>query len=307
MILRAILLFLCLPLPVAALDLALPGGTLTGEAESPADTVPLPEAPWSADAPPPAREGAIRKRAYSVPGANRTTLQLIAPVRDYLEGAGYRSVFACADAECGGFDFRFQLDLLPEPDMHVDLGDFRYLLMTRDDAEPEWVALVASASLTAGFLHVTEVYPAVLPEPQEGPHESTAPLAPRPLPSDSLTNRLIEAGHVVLDDLDFGTGSADLDEGQYASLAELAAWLAKAPSARIVLVGHTDAVGSLEANVSLSRRRAASVADRLVTNYGIDRAQLDAAGAGYLAPRASNLTEAGRAVNRRVEVVLLAR
>ena len=307
MIGRLVLLVLVLPFSAAAQDLALPGGTLTRETESPADSVRLPEAPWSPETQPPAREGAIRMRAYSIPGANRTTLQLIDPVRSSLTDVGYTQVFACADAECGGFDFRFQLDLLPEPDMHVDLGDFRYILMTREDASPEWVALVASSSATAGFLHVTEVYPAVLPEPQEGPGDSAELVAPGPEVEESLTGRLVEAGHVVLEDLAFETGSSELNDGRYASLAELAAWLAETPSARVVLVGHTDAVGTLDANVSLSRRRAASVSDRLVLNYGTDPAQLEAAGAGYLAPVASNLTPEGRAANRRVEVVLLSR
>ncbi|MGI9395778.1 MAG: OmpA family protein, partial [Boseongicola sp.] len=91
----------------------------------------------------------------------------------------------------------------------------------------------------------------------------------------------------------------------YPSLTSLAAWLKQEPAARVVLVGHTDAVGSLEANTGLSQRRAKAVADQLTTNYGVDPEQLQAAGAGFLAPRASNLTDDGRALNRRVEVILL--
>ena len=70
-------------------------------------------------------------------------------------------------------------------------------------------------------------------------------------------------------------------------------------------MGHSDAVGSLEANIALSRARARSVAGRLVDTHGVARGQLRAEGAGYLAPRASNATEDGRALNRRVEVVVL--
>ena len=96
-----------------------------------------------------------------------------------------------------------------------------------------------------------------------------------------------------------------MTNGPYPSLTSLAGWLAQEPSAKIVLVGHTDAVGSLEANTGLSQRRAKTVADQLTANYGVDPAQLQAAGAGFLAPRASNLTDEGRALNRRVEVILL--
>lgn len=302
---RLLVLAVFLPLRAFALDVGLPGGTLSGESDSAADSVRLPEAPWTADAAPPQRAGAIRKRAFTTPDPTRTTLQLLGPARQALLEAGYDEVFACADAACGGFDFRFQLDLLPEPEMHVDLGDFRYLLMAKDGAAPSHVALVASSSATAGFLHVTEVFPAALPEvtPRDAPVAVPAP-APEPL---DLATSLLEFGHVVLDDLDFGTGSAELGSGPFESLESLAVWLAENPSARILLVGHTDAVGSQDANVALSQRRAQAAVERLVADLGADRAQIEAAGAGYLSPIASNLTDKGRAANRRVEVVLLSR
>ena len=70
-------------------------------------------------------------------------------------------------------------------------------------------------------------------------------------------------------------------------------------------MGHTDAVGSLEANTALSRRRAEAVRRRLIDIHGADPAQVTAHGAGYLAPLASNLSAPGREMNRRVEAVLL--
>ncbi len=88
------------------------------------------------------------------------------------------------------------------------------------------------------------------------------------------------------------------------SLRQLSDYLKERPDARIALVGHTDAVGALDSNIALSRRRAASVVRRLVDKYGVPRTQITADGVGYLAPRASNQTDAGRALNRRVEVIL---
>ncbi|MFC6587568.1 OmpA family protein [Sulfitobacter pacificus] len=55
----------------------------------------------------------------------------------------------------------------------------------------------------------------------------------------------------------------------------------------------------------MSRARARSVRQRLIDGYGVSAARLDAEGMGYLAPVASNIDEAGREQNRRVEVVLL--
>jgi OOP family OmpA-OmpF porin len=72
----------------------------------------------------------------------------------------------------------------------------------------------------------------------------------------------------------------------------------------VVLVGHTDASGGLAGNTALSRARAASVRDRLMAEYAVPAAQITAEGVGYLAPRATNKTEDGRARNRRVEAIL---
>ena len=287
--------------PLAAQELDLSGGgTVARVQSSPADSVRLPTKAWAPGTSVSETEGAIRRTVYQVQNSRRTTLQLITPAREVLSNDGYEVVFSCADAACGGFDFRFQLDLLPEPDMYVDLGNFRYVLMQKDGAAPHTVSLVASASANTGFLHVTEVSDTVLPS-----RENTSPASEITAPAGDLVIQLTQDGHAVLDDLQFQTGSAELTEGAYPSLANLATWLSANPSARVVLVGHTDAVGSLEANTSLSRRRAAAVADRLVSNFATDRSQLQSAGAGYLAPVASNLLPDGRAANRRVEVVLL--
>lgn len=293
--------------PVVALELGLPAGSLTQQVESPADSVRLPRQAWSSGVVFPETEGAIRRSVHVVQNPALTTLQLLEPVRRELREAGYDETFTCADDACGGFDFRFQLDLLPAPDMYVDLGNFRYLLAEKPGAAPHTVALLASSSGTAGYLHVTEVGEAYLPE---NPAPASTVVTPVPAPAvvedRDLEQQLLDAGRVVLADLDFATGSADLGPGPFASLVSLADWLSRTPGARIVLVGHTDSVGSLDANAALSRRRAASVLERLTTGLGVDPAQVSAEGAGALSPLASNLDPEGRAANRRVEVVLLA-
>jgi flagellar motor protein MotB len=72
---------------------------------------------------------------------------------------------------------------------------------------------------------------------------------------------------------------------------------------KLHMVGHTDNVGQLPANLDLSHRRADAVVKILSTKYSIAAARLDAQGIGPLAPVASNDGEAGRARNRRVELV----
>ena len=62
-------------------------------------------------------------------------------------------------------------------------------------------------------------------------------------------------------------------------------------------------MGSLEHNIDLSKRRAASVIEALVTGHGVSGERLTPHGIGPLAPVGSTDTEAGRALNRRVELV----
>ncbi len=302
--LSCIVAYLALATPSVALDLSLPGGSLVQQVETPAGSVRMPRNSWTEGLVYPGVDGAVRRSVYTILNPALTTLQLVEPVRQTLAADGYEEVFACADRACGGFDFRFQLDLIPAPDMYVDLGDYRYLLMEKPGASPHSVALVASSSTTSGFLHVTEVGDAYLPEVT-----SNVRVDPRPaetsLEDPELVQKLIERGHAVLTDLEFATGSSDLGAGPFRSLQTIADWLEETPGAQIVLVGHTDSVGSLEANTSLSRRRALSVQNRLTSVLGANPSQVAADGAGALSPIASNLSAEGRAQNRRVEVVLL--
>ena len=116
---------------------------------------------------------------------------------------------------------------------------------------------------------------------------------------------LLTRGSVVLEGLEFETGATRLGPGPFEALTDLADYLKANPGLRVALVGHTDSVGSLQSNIEISRKRARAVRARLIDVYGIPPAQLDAEGMGYLAPRASNLSEAGREANRRVEAIAL--
>lgn len=249
-------------------------------------------------------EGAVRQQAWKVGAGSLTTLQILAPLRAQLEQAGYEILYECAARICGGFDFRYQINVLPEPDMHVNLGDYRYLAARKPGGEgPDFAALIVSRSLNAGFVQLTQI----------GPQQPAAALATStPVPdttirlsaTDPIGIQLENNGFTTLDDVTFQTGSWTLGDDEFASLAALAAYLRDRPDARVVMVGHTDAEGALAGNIALSRKRASAVAERLVDKYGVPHGQVSADGVGFLAPRNSNLTDAGRAANRRVEVIL---
>ncbi len=89
------------------------------------------------------------------------------------------------------------------------------------------------------------------------------------------------------------------------NLRALAASLDKYPGSNLLIVGHTDQVGSAEYNQTLSEHRAIAAANYLVAQ-GVARSRVGTKGMGETEPIASNDTELGRSHNRRVEVAIYA-
>ena len=244
--------------------------------------------------------GHVSRQAWRSPGQAGRSYQILTSLQDQLREDGYSFLYRCQAVSCGGFDFRFQVGHFQSPDMFVDLGDYHFLSARKDDS---FAQILVSQSAQDAFFELTFV----TPSKESTPLLTTTEIAPisAPQPSDPLDIQLQTIGRVVLSGLTFATGSADLAEGDVPALSELANFLAADPDRRIVLVGHTDAEGSLDGNVALSRKRATSVMKRLINVYGVDTGQLSADGVGYLSPLAGNATAEGRELNRRVEAVLL--
>lgn len=105
------------------------------------------------------------------------------------------------------------------------------------------------------------------------------------------------------DNLTFDFNSAVLKPQFRPELQSIAQTLVQYPSTYVDVYGHTDSIGSAEANQRLSEQRAATVADALST-MGVQRARIATRGFGFSMPIADNATEEGRARNRRVEIRL---
>lgn len=114
---------------------------------------------------------------------------------------------------------------------------------------------------------------------------------------------IAQTGRVALYGILFDTGSSVMKPESRPALEQIAHLLGQQSSLRLHVVGHTDNQGSLESNFALSRARAHSVSAALVAEFAIDAARLSANGVSSLAPVASNADDAGRAKNRRVELV----
>jgi outer membrane protein OmpA-like peptidoglycan-associated protein len=119
-----------------------------------------------------------------------------------------------------------------------------------------------------------------------------------------LNAKQTERGLVVtLGDTLFETGNAQLKGNAPDNLRNLAAFLNKNPDRSLIIEGHTDSVGSEASNQTLSQRRAESVQSYLIA-HGIAPNRLTAVGKGEHSPVASNDSVSGRALNRRVEVII---
>lgn len=121
--------------------------------------------------------------------------------------------------------------------------------------------------------------------------------------ADALKQGLNTEGKVALHGLYFDTGKADLKAESRTQLEQMATVLNQNPALQVFIVGHTDNQGKFDANIALSQRRAEAVVAALSKDHKIDRKRLIAKGVANISPVASNNGEAGRAKNRRVEMV----
>ena len=115
--------------PASALEIELPvGARLTAERLSVLDSFDAPVAVFDGEVVPHLIvEGAIERRAWRINSPGLTPLQVILPLREQLVRQGYDLVFECSARECGGFDFRFDVEVLPGPNMYVNIAEYRYL------------------------------------------------------------------------------------------------------------------------------------------------------------------------------------
>jgi outer membrane protein OmpA-like peptidoglycan-associated protein len=106
---------------------------------------------------------------------------------------------------------------------------------------------------------------------------------------------------VNLPDVTFPVDSATISPAMRAVLDDVAASMIRYPNSLIDVMGHTDSTGSDQYNLELSRRRAESVANYLVSR-GVARSRIETLGYGEQYPVGDNTTVAGRTENRRVEI-----
>lgn len=235
-------------------------------------------------------EGVKTSIAYVVP----PTASLAEVARNYemaLTEAGFDSVFQCADDTCGGTSLAYAIEQFPLPRMIVDPFNYRYqgAKTTTETGEVYAAVLFSVDNDDQVRVQVTVV--------------ETDEIAFKMVDAAQMQTDVLETGRVALYGIQFDTDKATIRPDSAATLQEIATFLAGNPDLAVVIVGHTDNQGAMDYNLGLSNRRAEAVRAALVAEYGISSDRMSHAGAGFLAPVATNATEVGRALNRRVEII----
>lgn len=233
-----------------------------------------------------ALEGKLARIVYTNP-ADRSTLEIYRNYRQALEKAGAQILWSCEDKECGPAYARSAWNQFNGLFAAAD-GDPRYLAasISQGDAQAFVAVMVGKRRTQVDVVETTAM--------------DTGLVAVDPA---ALAQSIIDSGSARIYGIYFDVDKADIQPKSKPALDAIAAMLKAQPSLSIFVVGHTDSSGTLAHNMTLSAARAKSVVAALTGQYGIAAARLDPHGVGPLAPVATNATDAGRQLNRRVELV----
>ncbi len=123
--------------------------------------------------------------------------------------------------------------------------------------------------------------------------------------SPDTRSKLITEGKLISYGIYFDVNSDKIKPESKGAVGEIAKVLNENPDVRIKIEGHTDSDGDETKNMDLSKRRAASVKNMLVSDYSVDGSRIETDGYGESKPIGSNSTSEGKAQNRRVEFIKL--
>jgi outer membrane protein OmpA-like peptidoglycan-associated protein len=269
----------------------------------------------NAFAKPDAVEGEVTRLVYLGP-RGKSALEVFRNYEQALKAAGFVQKFHC-ELQCGLLVFHWRYGPVAEQfhwaeghlqsardpgrlwgysdAISLDEGRLSYGTITRGDR----VAHVLVYTSIAGYEEVEASSTVVeIAEPKAMQAGQVT------INADALAKGLAAEGKIALYGVYFDTGKAVLKPGSDAQLKEMGQLLAAERALKVFIVGHTDNQGVFEDNLKLSLARAQAVRDALVMRYGVDGTRLTPYGVANTSPLASNAGEAGRARNRRVELVV---
>jgi outer membrane protein OmpA-like peptidoglycan-associated protein len=258
-------------------------------------------------------EGRVIRTLYVAP-KGATPLEVSRNYEDELKAGGFETLFRCRNSRSGTMECGQKLvgtKLLPnntfqkQGDRAEFAGnvaqDLHYFAARTTRPEGDlWISLAAweasDAQLNKPFFGQTI---ALLDVVQTKAMDRQMVF----VDADRMKSTLDSSGRISLYGVLFDTNSAVIKPESDKTLAEIARLLTQNPGMKLAVVGHTDNVAAADYNLRLSLQRAQAVVAALVQRYAINAPRLRADGKGLTQPVASNDTEAGRAQNRRVELI----
>ena len=244
-------------------------------------------------------EGRITRIGYRIDGSH-SLLEISRNYEQALTAGKFQTMFSCKDKDCGS-----ELDaevinsgrVMPPAFPASFTGKQRAMLAKRSGADGDTWAFIYliddTDSNKANYVYEEIVEPKPMATGQV-----------QVLDAKSMQNALNSDGKVALYGIYFDTDKAEVKPESKAELGEMAKLLNDNPKLKVYIVGHTDNQGQFAHNLELSQHRADAVAKALATDYKVPAARMTAKSVASLAPVASNADDAGRAKNRRVELVV---
>lgn len=237
-------------------------------------------------------EGKVTYITYNGP-ENRSTLEIMRNYQKELAAAGFETLYSCDLKACGA---QFHWAAVPGGLMVGTYEEQRFLSARK--ARPEgdvYVSLWMNQNKAAGQKYAMIQLDVIEVQPMQ-----TGMVT---VDANAMAKGLGAEGHIAIYGIYFDTDKAVVKPESKAALTEIAKLMKQVKTLKLIVVGHTDNQGTLSYNMELSKRRAAAVVRELTTRYEVQPGRLQSQGVAFLAPVASNRNEAGRALNRRVELV----
>lgn len=249
-------------------------------------------------------EGRVSNRMYWTP-EGPSALEIFRNYQHALRSAGFEMMLSCETTHCQKLGVQKTMQDFPseakwklfDPSVSgiFNSGNqpaFHYISARKQNGDAYTYVQVAMAGNSRVEQFVQIIEPA------------QASLGKVTVDAKTIGSGLQRDGKIALYGVNFDTNKAVLRDDSFAQLQTMAEALKAKPTMKVLIVGHTDNHGDIEANLALSQKRAQAVVDALATKHGIPTARLSARGVASFAPVSTNTSEEGRARNRRVELVV---
>ena len=248
-------------------------------------------------------EGRLSQNVYAVP-MGPSAAEVFRNYQADLAAKGYGILFEATQSDTGPNLGSFFENMGPGSQIWgYSADEARYAAAMKDEGGVKTYVALYVIEYQDGY------------EPKFGPRKGQVMVRLDTVEVGTLTDRMVVVsaaaiskdlatnGKVALYGIHFDFDQAIIKAESRPALDEIGKYLTENPQQNIYLIGHTDNAGDFDFNMRLSRARAEAVAADLARTYGIQPGRMTPSGAGLQAPVASNLTEDGRAKNRRVELL----